>query len=211
MRHLLLALLFSVAGCAGAGASLLTEDQGRVAASDGAPVSLAEVWRHHPATVLVWWSSTCPCVGRYRERVADLAARYAARDVAFYYVASNADDGPEEIAEATGPVPIVRDEGGALARTLGVISTPTVAVIDVHGAVRFLGWLDNEHTPGDADREPWLEAHLDDLLAGGNGTRQTPVWGCSVTRSLAEKKSCHSPAPPPVASEVAPVQKCGGH
>jgi len=210
MRYATLALVIFAAlvtGCASGGASRLTETQGAVTTPDGG--TLAQTWHDHPATVLVWWSGSCPCVRRYDARVHDIAARYADRDVAFYYVSSNSDDGPSQIAKANGALPIVRDDGGELARALGVISTPTVAVVDRAGAVRYLGWLDNEHDVGDPDREPWLEEALDDVLAGGNGTRKTPVWGCTVTRSLAEKKTCHSPAPV-VVSEEAP-KKCGGH
>lgn len=205
-----------VSGCASGGTARLTESQVQVTTPEGA--SLAAVWKTHPATVLVWWSGSCPCVRRYEARVKEMATRYGAREVPFYYVASNSDDGPERLAQVSGPVPVVVDAGGQLARTLGVISTPTVAVVDREGAVRFLGWLDNEHDVGDPDREPWLEEALDEVLAGGAGTRKTPVWGCTVTRSLAEKKTCHSPAPAPVASEPpvaseAPVapKKCGGH
>lgn len=196
-----------VTGCASGGASRLNEAQGELATPDGA--TLAKVWREHPATVLVWWSGSCPCVRRYDARVKDIAARYADRDVAFYYVSSNSDDGAASIARAEGALPIVRDDGGELARALGVISTPTAAVVDREGAVRYLGWLDNEHDVGDPDREAWLEEALDDVLAGGTGMRKTPVWGCTVTRSLADKKTCHSPAPV-VVSEEAP-KKCGGH
>lgn len=172
-------------------------------APDGGDVLLAPMFAAHDATVLVWWSSSCPCVKRYAERVRDLAERFRPRGVAFYYVASNADDGPTEIAAAapSAALPILQDPGGALADHFAVTSTPTVIVIDHAGAMRFRGWVDNEHPVGDPDREPWLEDALGWLADGGAGTRLTPVWGCMVTKSLGKVGRCHVT---PVAPSVTP-------
>lgn len=194
--------LMSLASCASAGgASQLGPSDGAVLAVDGSPTPLSETWAGHDATVLVFWASTCPCVSRYEARVAALRDRYPAQRVAFRYVASNADDDLAALtaARAAGRevVPFVKDPGGALARTLGVVSTPTAVVLDPAGAVRFRGWIDNEHVPGDPEREAWLEEAVDALLAGATARAATPVWGCTITRSLGERPQCSTPAPVP--------------
>ncbi len=205
MMRAMILWAFSVvlAGCAsGAGAGVLGPDAGALATSDGRALALSEIVSDHDATVLVWWASTCPCVKRYAARVEDLAARHGGERVALYYVASNADDDDEVVREADGrwPLPILRDDGGVLARHLGVISTPTVVVLDRMGQVRFQGWIDNERAPGDPDREAWLEETLGEVLAGaGDGLRRTPVWGCTVTRSLGQAGRCHTPRQPAAA------------
>lgn len=197
------------AGCAsGAGAGVLGPDEGALATSDGKVMALGEMAAEHDATVLVWWASTCPCVKRYAARVEDLATRHGGERVAFYYVASNADDDDEAVRAADGrwPLPILRDDGAVLARHLGVISTPTVVVIDRVGRVRFHGWIDNERAPGEPGREAWLEETLGEVLAGADeATRRTPVWGCTVTRSLGQAGRCHTPRTPPVGQAVAPA------
>jgi thiol-disulfide isomerase/thioredoxin len=192
--------LTSLAACASAGgASRLGPDDGRLRAVDGTPTALAATWAGHDATVLVFWASTCPCVKRYEARVAALRDRYPADRVAFRYVASNADDDLADLAAARAAgreiVPFAQDPGGVLARTLGVVSTPTAVVIDAAGAVRFRGWIDNERVPGDPDREPWLEEAVDALLSGGSARAVTPFWGCTITRSLGERPQCSAPAP----------------
>ena len=189
MRALLLALFLT--SCATRGANQLTEPVTLVA-PDGAPLVLSDLLSATTrATVLVWWSSTCPCVRRYEARVRDLAARHP--DLAFFHVASNADDGPEEIAHAQAPLPILHDIGGDLATKLGVRSTPTAIVLAPSGEVLFRGWIDDEHDVDDPDRKPWLEDALARIERGDTTLTQTPTWGCMVTRSLGQAGRCHTP------------------
>lgn len=199
---LLAALAALLGACASlGGADRLAPGDGALVGPDGAPAELAETWGSHEATVLIFWGSSCPCVKRYEARVAALRARYPAERVAFRYVSSNADDdlGALLAARAAGRevVPFVKDRGGALAGKLGVISTPSAVVLDRGGAVRFRGWIDNEHDLGDPDREPWLEDAVDAALTGGSARAVTPVWGCTITRSLGETARCSRPTAAP--------------
>lgn len=189
----LLALLFSpLSACATtSGTPLTPTTQPPLYTADGANLSLLDLLDDRPATVLVWWASTCPCVKRYEKRVADLAQRHPA--LTFVHIASNADDGPEQIARARAPLPILHDPTGELATQLGVRSTPTIVVLSPTGAVLFRGWLDNEHDIDDPDREPWLEDKLARIAHGDLSLTQTPTWGCTVTRSLSQPGRCHHP------------------
>ncbi len=187
------ALASMLAACATtAPADRLPADAAPLLAPDGAPFDLAQTARTHSATVLIWWSSRCPCVGRYLDRIADLRDRYAPRGVALVFVASNADDDPATLARhaASAPLPLLHDPHGTLARRLGVVSTPTAVVLTPDGVVAFRGWIDNERLPGAPDRQPWLADALDATLAGAPPQRQTPAWGCMITRSLSEPTDC---------------------
>lgn len=188
--RVLLVLLLLLSACASGGQNRLTTPTTLVR-SDGESFALDGLLKEKPVTVLVWWASTCPCVKRYEKRVHDLAARYT--DLAFYHVASNADDGLEEIASAKTPLPILYDFSGELAEHLGVRSTPTVIVLTSLGEVLFRGWIDNEHDVGDADREPWLDEALTRINKGDTSLTQTPTWGCTVTRSIGQAGRCHAP------------------
>ncbi|MBL8786549.1 MAG: redoxin domain-containing protein [Deltaproteobacteria bacterium] len=163
--------------------------------ADDGTVTLTALTPRHAATVLVWWSSSCPCVARYAARVSDLAQRFATQDVGVYLIASNADEDEASLAHPTPTLPLFRDPDGTLARALDVISTPTIVVFDRAGTVRYRGWLDNEHTPGDPDREPWLEDSLTQLLAGATASWKKPFWGCMITRSLSSAHKCQPPTP----------------
>jgi hypothetical protein len=135
-----------------------------------------------------------------------LAAQYGARGVTFVGVDSNADDTLDDIARVTKDrgvtLPVWRDEGGRLAKALGARTTPTVVLVDASGQVRFRGWLDNEHLPGDGDREPWLEQALVGVLDGAPFASASPTFGCAITRSLKTIPQCHSTAVEASASSV---------
>jgi peroxiredoxin len=191
-RTLLVAVLAALASTASCGAARSSVEVGsplQLRGADGATTRLTDLTRQRDATVLVFWSGSCPCVRRYQRRVDALLDRYPAERVRVVGVASNAGESlvdVERVARERGVrIPILRDEGGELARALGVKSTPTIVVVDRRGDVRFLGWLDNEREPGESGREPWLERALDGILAGRTDFQaRTPTYGCAITRSL---------------------------
>ncbi|MGC9986538.1 MAG: redoxin domain-containing protein [Polyangia bacterium] len=175
----------------------------------GDAVPLREIWRGHRATVLIFWSASCPCVRRYQDRVETLLEQYQAKGSAVFGVSSNADETFAEVkrvASARGlRLPIVRDEDGRLAQTLGVRSTPTVVLLDERGRVRFVGWLDNERTPGEPDREPWLELALQGVLENRSDfATRSPVFGCTIARRLFGATQAHSCIAPSETSKRSP-------
>ena len=197
--HLLLAV--ALAGCATArapgavpaGASLA------LAGPDGTTSTLDELRRGHDATVLVFWSATCPCVRRYQDRVDALLDAYPGTRVRVLGVSSNAGESFQEVLRVAGErrvrIPLLRDEGGRLAEALGARSTPTVVVLDASGSVRYLGWLDNERLPGDPGRDAWLDRALRGVLDAKEAfAARSPTFGCPITRSLfhPEQSSCCS-------------------
>lgn len=197
-------LLSSLSACASTSAPFTPTTQPPLFTASGTPLALLDLLNERPATVLVWWASTCPCVKRYEKRVADLAQRHPT--LTFIHIASNADDGPEQIANAKAPLPILHDTTGELATQLGVRSTPTIVVLSPTGAVLYRGWLDNEHDVSDPDREPWLEDKLTRIAHGDLSLTQTPTWGCTVTRSLNQAGRCQHPrtSGTPAPSDAAP-------
>jgi peroxiredoxin len=167
-----------------------------VTAADGTTVPLEELRAGREATVVVFWSASCPCVRRYQQRVDDLLDRYPAARLRVVGVSSNVGEAFADtlrVARERGVrIPIYRDDGARVAEALGARSTPTVVVLDARGEIRFRGWIDDERLPGDPGREPWLDRALEGILAGRAGfSARTPVYGCPITRSL------FGPAPGP--------------
>ena len=156
---------------------------------DGVPFDLAKEVKKHRLTVLFWWSTTCPCVRRYRDRIHQIAERYNKRGVAVFAIASNADDTPPKIAEVAKEMnfqlKILYDPRGKLAKYFGVVTTPTTVVLDREGKVRYFGWIDNEHKPGESGRIPYLENALEQLLSGQKvSLPRGPFYGCMITKDL---------------------------
>jgi hypothetical protein len=159
--------------------------------------------------VLIFWSANCPCVRRYQDRVETLLEQYQAKGVAVLGVSSNADETFAEVKRVASArdirLPIVRDEDGLLAQALGARSTPTVVMLDERGQTRFVGWLDNERTPGEPDREPWLELALQGVLENRSGfATRTPVFGCTIARRLFGATQVHSCIAPNEPSKRSP-------
>lgn len=132
------------------------------------------------ATVLIWWSTSCPCVLRFQSRMHDLQKDYGTRSVAVLAVASNADDSFEHIQKVVKErgfkLPMLYDSQGVLAKEMGVYTTPTVVLLDRTGQVQFIGWIDG----------PYLQNALEQLLEGKKiETPRAPVYGCRITRPIA--------------------------
>lgn len=184
------AVVLASLACAGPGSTArLADSRLSLTSAAGEVVALESLRAGRDATVLIFWSAGCPCVRRYQARVDALLDAFPADRVRVIGVASNSGEPLAEVLAAASErrvrIPIYRDEDGAVAGALGARSTPTVAVLDRGGEVRFLGWLDNERQPGEPGRQPWLERALDGLLAGRlDFAARTPVYGCAITRSL---------------------------
>lgn len=166
---------------------------------DGVAVPLPALYGDKDALVLVFWSSECPCVRRYQDRVDALIARYPS--VRVIGVSSNAGETSAQVDKTVSDrgvkLPIWRDEGGRVAAVVGARTTPTIAIIDSHGALRYLGWLDNERLPGERGREAYVDSALAALLAHAPVvTTRSPIFGCVITRSLAAAEAASCAAPP---------------
>ncbi len=207
-RGIGLAVVLSLGGCVRA-SPVSPLDQSAAAAAlttlDGRPVNLPALLAGKDATVLSFFSTTCPCVARYQERTEALGLLAPDR-LQVLYVSSNANEDRDSLerthAERGLRLPLLVDWSGALASQLGARSTPTVVLLDRTGAVRFLGWQDNERLVGAPDREPYLERAISALLAEQPGApTRSPTYGCPITRSLgAGVPACRVPPSPPEAS-----------
>ena len=137
--------------------------------------------------VLEFWSFKCPVSLAYDERVAALQSRYRSRGVVVIAVASNKNESPVEVRRNAEnlklPFPVMIDPEGTLAERLGATHTPSVAVLDRDGILRYRGAFDNNRVAGDRGRIPYAENALEALLAGRPVPRaETEAYGCSIKR-----------------------------
>jgi peroxiredoxin len=155
----------------------------------GAERKLAD-WKDNQLVVLAFLGVECPLAKLYGPRLAELAAKYEPKGVAFIGVNSNQQDSPSEIAafarQHKVEFPILKDANNALADQLGAQRTPEVFVLDASRVVRYWGRIDDQYGVGYVRSEPTvhdLAMSLDELLAGKPVTHSVrePV-GCYIGR-----------------------------
>ena len=142
--------------------------------------------------VLSFTSQKCPYSRGAEGAFAKLAQDYAAKGVVFYSIDSHAETTPAEIKDyattknetgKTLPYPILKDEGNKYADALGAKQTPEVFVVDKDGKLAYHGALDNAKKMSDSDYKSYVQAAVDELLAGKPVSEPTKsAYGCGIRR-----------------------------
>ncbi len=140
--------------------------------------------------VCVFVGTECPLAKLYGSRLAEMAAEYESRGVAFIGVSSNRQDSMTELASYARrhgiEFPILKDLSNEIADQFGAKRTPEVFVLDQQHEVRYRGRIDDQFGVGYVLDKPGrrdLAVALDELLAGKTVSvpSTTPV-GCIIGR-----------------------------
>jgi peroxiredoxin len=155
----------------------------------GTPHKLSE-WSDKKALVIVFLGTECPLARLYGPRLAELAARYEPRGIAFVGINSNQQDSLADIAHYVRQHQIafrmLKDPGNAVADQFGAERTPEAFVLDSKRIVRYHGRIDDQYGVGYSRAKPTrsdVARALDELLAGKEVSvrSQKPV-GCFIGR-----------------------------
>jgi peroxiredoxin len=143
----------------------------------GKQVSLAD-FADSKYVVVAFLGTECPLARLYAPRLAELAAEFKAKGVAFVGVNSNRQDSISELAhyakEHGIEFPLVKDAGNTIADRFGAQRTPEVFLLDADRKVRYRGRIDDQYGFQDAGvafkRDQPARRHLavalEELLAG---------------------------------------------
>ena len=155
----------------------------------GAKHSLGD-WQNKKAVVVAFLGVECPVARQYGSRLAELAAKFGPKEVAFVGINANQQDSLAEIAnyarEYEIDFPILKDAGNAVADQWGAQRTPEVFVVDAKRVIRYWGRIDDQYGVGyarAAATRNFVADALDDLLADRavREPAQEPV-GCYIGR-----------------------------
>jgi peroxiredoxin len=145
---------------------------------------------HEPLLLVVFWCNHCPYVQAWEGRMIDLARRYRSKGVGIVLINANdaqayPTDGIEGMrarAKEKGyPFPYLRDESQEVAHAYGALVTPHPMLFDRERKLLFQGRIDDRHDQPAAVRHKFVEAALDQALAGKRvDPAQLPVQGCTV-------------------------------
>ena len=113
---------------------------------EAAQVALSQ-FKDKKATLLFFMSEKCSVTWRYEKRMGQLMQAYGKKGIAFVGVRCSANDTPEglrKFAESKNfEMPVLNDAKGALTSYFRVTNTPTFAVLDKKGVLRYRGSFDD--------------------------------------------------------------------
>jgi len=159
---------------------------------DGAMVSMSSL-AEAKGFIVVFTCNECPFARKYENRTIALDKKY--KPQGFPVIAINSNDTfnyPEEVhqekvnraAEKGFTFPYLTDETQNIARTFGAMKTPHVFLIQKEGdkfMVKYTGGIDDNIENVDKVTKKYLEAALDELIAGKDITiKTTKAVGCMI-------------------------------
>jgi hypothetical protein len=134
--------------------------------TDDASLSVGTALREHAATVIVFFSASCPCQRAHDARLRDLITQDSPRGVGFLVVDSEESATAALDAEESRVrgYPIWRDDGGKLARALDAEYATYSVVVDASGKVLYRGGFDSDKSHLRDDRASYLADAIDDVV-----------------------------------------------
>ena len=140
--------------------------------------------------MVVFLGHECPIAKLIGPRLAEFAAHYEGKGVAFIGIDSNSQDSLSDIAhyarEHKITFPILKDPGNVVADQFGAERTPDAFVLDSSRTIRYRGMIDDQYGVGVARPSAihnYLTDAVDELLAGKvvSQPATSPV-GCFIGR-----------------------------
>jgi peroxiredoxin len=147
-------------------------------------------WSDSKVIVVAFVGTECPLANLYLPRLAELAARFESKGVAFIGINSNQQDSITEVAAHAQrhaiPFPILKDPGNKIADRFGAVRTPEAFVLDAKRVVRYRGRIDDQFGIGfqknKANRDD-LKLAVEEVLAGSPVSQpSTETIGCLIGR-----------------------------
>ena len=135
----------------------------------GSSVTLEELAADQTVLVVAAVGVDCVIANLYLPRLIELQRRYPSDRVQFIAVYPNFNEDVNEIAahayERDVPFPVYKDRGQAVCRELGLSRTPSVAVVDPQGRIRYAGRIDDQYGLGHRKPAPGRTELIDALEA----------------------------------------------
>lgn len=156
---------------------------------DGSAVSVGDLLGEQ-GTVFLFWSTQCPWVSRYEERIQSLAQSFRPSGIQFVLV--NVEDATsddqeslqarrEREAQRDSQGPYVHDPNAAFARALGAERTPHAFLFDAQRTLIYEGAIDDSPSDPDRVQKTYLRDALSALLEGEPpDVRSTKAFGCTL-------------------------------
>lgn len=151
-------------------------------------------FRDAKLVVVTFLGCECPLAKLYAPRLAELAAEFSPRGVAFVGINSNRQDSITEMAAYARlhkvEFPLLKDLGNEVADRFGATRTPEVFVLDAERRVQYAGRIDDQYgfTAGSGYHKPKLTERdlaraIEELLEGKEVSQpHVAAAGCLIGR-----------------------------
>ncbi len=147
-------------------------------------------WGGRRLVVVAFMGTECPLAQLYAGRLAELAEKFAPRQVAFVGILSNRQDSIEEMEHFARvhaiEFPFLKDVGNQVADQFQAQRTPEIYILDEERKVRYVGRVDDQYGVGYLRSEPSrhdLAVAIEELLSGeAVSVPVTPAPGCIIGR-----------------------------
>lgn len=188
LSSLLLLSLFSLNSFAGDRTSLKAGDKASdftISNFDGKTYTLST--SGGKATVIMFWSTECPFVQPYTERINALANAYTDKGIVFWGMnANNTEDASvveSHAKEKAYTFPMLKDEKGSVAGNYGAQRTPEVYLIDNSTMeILYHGRIDDNKDAASVTSQD-LKNAIDEFLAGKPiSVKETKSFGCTIKK-----------------------------
>jgi peroxiredoxin len=152
---------------------------------DGKVYQLSEQ-KNAAAIVIMFWSTECPFVQAYNDRINSIVSAYQSKNVVFWGINSNntesADRVQEHYKDKQYNFPMLKDKFNLVADMFEATRTPEVFVLDKNLTVLYHGRIDDSKDASEVKSND-LKNSLDEILAGKDVTSKiTKQFGCTIKR-----------------------------
>jgi peroxiredoxin len=153
---------------------------------DGKEYNLSTALTSSNYLVVMFWSTECPFVQPYTDRINSIVNKFKENGVSFWGINSNTTESTENVkshADKKGYVfPMLKDVNNVVADMLGATKTPEVYLIDNSKTILYHGRIDDSR---DADKVSSndLKNALEEVLSGKDvSVNNTKSFGCTIKR-----------------------------
>ncbi len=138
-------------------------------------------------TVIIFWSTECPFVQPYTERIISLVNEFGDKGITFWGINSNKTEPQTEVAshykEKGYNFPMLKDSDHSIANQFGAERTPEVFFIDNSDmTLKYHGRID-DNKEADKVTSNDLQKALNQFLSGeAIAVSETKAFGCTIKR-----------------------------
>ena len=153
---------------------------------DGITYTLSEALKTNDAVVIMFWSTECPFVQPYTERINSLANEFSAKNIGFWAINSNIEEDVNTIREHKEknkyPFAMLKDVDNVVADLFEAVRTPEVYVIGKDMTILYHGRIDDNKDASQVTTND-LKNALTEFTAGKDITvKSAQQFGCTIKR-----------------------------